>query len=678
MKKIYAPIAALALAACLQGCGSEENAAVPYAESEDADLGTAARGPEDGAPLARSKRTEISGSGDRFTVMVYMCGTDLESNYGAATMDILEMCEAGINDNVNLLLYTGGTSEWQNSAISPDTNQIWQVVQDDIVCVEEDMGARPMTDPSALSEFIAYCAKEYPAGRNALILWDHGGGALYGFGSDEIFGGGSMQLNELDSALESAGVKFDFIGFDACLMATVETACMADRHADYMIGSEATEPGSGWSYTGWLNLICEDPSVPTEDIGRRVIDDYIRTCREEEPGGEYTLSMTDLTEMGNVYEALCVFSEHAKAQLDRNNFRAVSHSVNDTKAFGDARYDSIDLMHFAQNFDIEGSEELIGAVKKAVIDSAGSQNTSNANGLAIYLPYNDIDSLERMLDVYGDIGLDGEYAEFIRNFANIMAGGQSYIGSNTPLDALEGGNEAGGLPDFSDWSGYSWFDADYVSGYEDSYVESGYGSDEELTVEERDGYFALTLSEEDWEIVNRIEMQLFYDDGGGYIDLGTDNYFDIDDDGSLMVDYDGLWFTLGGEAVPLYVSEKEDIVEGYIPCELNGEYVNLVVWWNDDGIGVIEGAKRFYDNGMSMKGLIPVEDGDVIQLLCDYYTYDGEYEDEYYLGDPFAYDSAMGIEYAPSGDGEYLLYYCLTDIYNNIYYVEPVALTFGG
>ena len=25
----------------------------------------------------------------------------------------------------------------------------------------------------------------------------------------------------------------------------------------------------------------------------------------------------------------------------------------------------------------------------------------------------------------------------------------------------------------------------------------------------------------------------------------------------------------------------------------------------------------------------------------------------------------MGIEYAPSGDGEYLLYYCLTDIFNN-------------
>lgn len=43
--------------------------------------------------------------------------------------------------------------------------------------------------------------------------------------------------------------KFAFIGFDACLMATVETANMLVPHADYMFASEETEPGYGWDYT---------------------------------------------------------------------------------------------------------------------------------------------------------------------------------------------------------------------------------------------------------------------------------------------------------------------------------------------------------------------------------------------------------------------------------------------
>lgn len=675
-KQLLVTALVFTLAGGLHGCSSEEETASSYTGREEMSTYEETSTEKTSAsPIQRSKRTEIKGSDDQFTIMVYMCGTDLESNYGAATSDILEMCEANISDCVNILLYTGGTSEWQNSLVSSDTNQIWQVIYEDIVCIEEDMGSKPMTDPATLSDFVSYCSEHYPANRNVLIMWDHGGGALYGYGSDEIFGGASMQINEIDNALESAGVKFDFIGFDACLMATVETACMAEHHADYMIGSEEVEPGSGWFYTDWLNLICDNPSVSTEEIGKMIADEFIQVCWEENANDKSTLSVIDLTEMYNVYNALCTFSANAKEQLDRNNFKVVSHSVSNTKAFGDDRYDTIDLMHFAQNCDIEGSRELIDAVNNAVVYSATSRNISNANGMTIYVPYNDIYSFENMLDVYKDIGLEGEYTEFIKAFANIVVGGQGYIGSNTPIDALGSEYEAVDQPDFSGWFDFSWFDEDYVSAYADSYEESAYNG-EELVVEERESYFALTLSDEDWEIINDIQMQLFYDDGEGYIDLGTDNYFEIDHDGALMVDYDGLWFTLGDKIVPLYVSTEGDSVEGYIPCELNGEYVNLVVQWNEEGTGVIEGAVRFYENGMSMKGLIPVKDGDEIQLLCDYYTYDGEYDDAYNLGEPFSYNSSMRIEYTPSGEGEYLLYYCLTDIYNNTYYVEPVILIF--
>jgi hypothetical protein len=64
-----------------------------------------------------------------------------------------------------------------------------------------------------------------------LIFWDHGGGSISGYGYDEKNAyAGSMNLAGLNTAFRDGGVKFDFIGFDACLMATMETALMLDEH----------------------------------------------------------------------------------------------------------------------------------------------------------------------------------------------------------------------------------------------------------------------------------------------------------------------------------------------------------------------------------------------------------------------------------------------------------------
>ena len=114
------------------------------------------------------------------------------------------------------------------------------------------------------SWYIQCCAGRYPASRYALILWDHGGGSVSGYGYDEKFAStGSMDLAGLDRALGDGGVKFDFIGFDACLMATAETALTMAQYADYLIASEETEPGVGWYYTDWLTALGEDPSMLT-------------------------------------------------------------------------------------------------------------------------------------------------------------------------------------------------------------------------------------------------------------------------------------------------------------------------------------------------------------------------------------------------------------------------------
>ena len=229
---------------------------------------------------AREKYTQIKGNGkDEMTILLYLCGTDLESRSKMATSDLQEMLDATVGEKINLIVYTGGCKQWQNNVLSSRTNQIWQVKDDGLVCLDDDVGSVSMTKPETLSEFIRYGAKKFPANRMALIFWDHGGGSVSGFGYDEKYAStGSMDLAEINRALTDGGVKFDFVDFDACLMATAETALMLSDHADYLIASEETEPGIGWYYTNWLTKLSKNTSMPTVELGREIIDDFVETC----------------------------------------------------------------------------------------------------------------------------------------------------------------------------------------------------------------------------------------------------------------------------------------------------------------------------------------------------------------------------------------------------------------
>lgn len=91
--------------------------------------------------LARAKRTVLKGNGeDIATVMIYMCGTDLESKWGMATADLKEMLNAEISDKVNIIVETGGTLKWQNNTVDSSTNQRFKVTNDGLKLLEGNLG----------------------------------------------------------------------------------------------------------------------------------------------------------------------------------------------------------------------------------------------------------------------------------------------------------------------------------------------------------------------------------------------------------------------------------------------------------------------------------------------------------------------------------------------------------
>ena len=98
---------------------------------------------------AREKFTKLLGNGnDQVTVLIYMCGTDLETNYGMATSDLNEMLYATHSDKVNIVVETGGTRRWKNSVMANTTNQRWLIADRSVVALDKNVGKKAMTDPA--------------------------------------------------------------------------------------------------------------------------------------------------------------------------------------------------------------------------------------------------------------------------------------------------------------------------------------------------------------------------------------------------------------------------------------------------------------------------------------------------------------------------------------------------
>lgn len=660
------------------------------------------------SPRARDKRTVLKGNGqDTVTIMVYMCGTDLEANGGMATSDLTEMTRAQISDQVNLLVYTGGCTRWRNQVISSRTNQIYQVKNGGLTCLVQDAGNVSMTDPKTLTEFIQWCAKNYPANRNQLIFWDHGGGSISGYGYDQRHPrSGSMTLAKIDQALKNGGVDFDFIGFDACLMATMENALMLSQYGDYLIASEETEPGMGWYYTDWLTKLSQNTSLPTLDIGKQIVDDFISTCARQGQGQKTTLSVVDLAELEKTAPA--AFSDFSRSTSDlirNDSYQTVAKARSGVREFAQSsRIDQVDLVDLAENMGTEEGKALSQVLRDAIKYNLTSRSMTDSWGISIYFPYKKLSSVDSMVKTYEAIGMDAEYARCIQDFASLEASGQAASGgTSSPLPTLLGTGSSYG----------SGSDAELLAQLLGSFLSGGYqvisGLDSSNTgflsgrsLEDYSGYLAknqvdpaglvwtedsdgrqkLMLSDKQWDLIQNAELNVFYDDGEGYIDLGLDNVYEFDDQGNLVGEYDGTWLAINDQPVAYYFMDQAGdgeayMVTGRVPAMLNGQQVNLILVFDEENPrGYIAGAQTDYDEEETRtvaKGLTRLCPGDTLEFLCDYYSYDGNFQNNYYLGEPVTVEEDMVISNVKIPGGTMEATYRLTDIYNQAYWTPVIG-----
>lgn len=615
---------------------------------------------------------EQGNASDTYTLMLYMCASDLESECGFATEDLNEIMYGYTAGNLNVIVQTGGTAEWQNTVVADDRCQRYRVTEDGLELVDDSLGMQNMADSATLTDFIQYCSSNYAADHYGLVLWDHGGGVVGGYGYDENFGGDSMSLTEMSRALGDASVHLDMLGFDACLMANFETCLMAAPYADYLIASEEPEPGCGWYYTDWIGKLSENCGIPPKRYGRQIIDDYITESGWDSPSMYSTLGMFDLQQVTQkLLPALSQFSDDAVQQLSAGEYRRISQSRSNTRAVYQSELDHIDLLDYAQHSQSETADQLEQAVSDCVVYYQETENGSGDNGLSILFPYYDLSALDMLEEMYQTLGYDDAYPAFLEQFANVMAGGQISVSgfSNTQNHAAA-----------SEYSGFQWFDAD--AGYDESYYETYSADLSLLETTEVDGRCVLELSEEDWEIVNDAAMQMFAVYDGFYVDMGLDDYCEFDDYGNLIVEYDQTWVALDGQVVLFfhesYTSDGDSFFTcGSVPCVYNGIDAEIVlVWDTEHPSGYAAGVRPVYTDSVAAKGLYDICDGDTFQVYYDIYDEDLNYVETMTLDDEiFTVQDSLEVGYADAAEqlGDTFIYYVLEDIYNNTYYTDSIA-----
>ncbi len=618
-------------------------------------------GPEPSAMVSPSASvTQINGPETDWTVMIYLNGSDLESENGEATRNIESLLSAQLPANIRVLIYTGGTADWRYDGISSSENQIW-LVQDGGLVLQESLGQRSMGESSTLADFIDYGQTYAPYDRKALILWDHGAGSVVGFGSDQLFNNDGLYLSELAEAMAqgSDGVPFDLVGFDACLMASVETASVFAPYANALVASEEVEPGGGWDYQSAFSQLALNPGMSGEELGVAVTDSYYNKYANTPTEGYITCSVIDLTKIPQLELLLGDFSEGLSGSIVQPAvMQTISAARQNSESYGDepgaVSFDMIDLYNFVDQQTGVGTE-VASALKTAIDDAvvyevSGSQRM-NSYGLSIYFPFAAKDYFDYCLDIYQDIKFCPEYQSFVSDFAECLVNPEytAEIPEYTETAIFE-------VPDIGQSEDYSVLGSYYV----------------ELTNEQLDalGYVYCTLG--------------WYLDDGTLIDLGDDSDLAPEATDSGMIirdDFAGSWTGIGDQPVALYVLEETDHYLVYnIPIEYNDQdAVIRAAWvWDDsyeengyyviNGIFLTDDEFSVPDTRMEMT----VQPGDIIEPVYNTLFSPEGYEGDY-VGDPITVGAdGLKLELINLPVGKYQYGFKFIDVYGYVSYSQLV------
>lgn len=235
------------------------------------------------ASQAQSLKNPNAGPAE-WTIMVFVNGKNNLEKF--ALRDINEMEKIGSTQKVNIVVEVGRMDGYDTSDGDWKGVRRYLVKKDtDTAKVNspmlEDLGMKDMGDYNTAIEFGRWAKKKFPAKKYMFVLWNHGSGWIksvkrYGMNRGISYDDESNnhidtpQMGQILKAIGGANVY----GSDACLMQMTEVAYELKDYVQYIVGSEETEPGDGWTYDAFLGPLVNNPEMDGASLAKAVVDAY--------------------------------------------------------------------------------------------------------------------------------------------------------------------------------------------------------------------------------------------------------------------------------------------------------------------------------------------------------------------------------------------------------------------
>ncbi len=348
-------------------------------------------------------------------LLVYQCGSDLESQALEATVDMDEMMRATHSENLKIVLETGGSKRWHHSYANAEANYRITIGSDGVSSKKISKTPKNMGDAETLRQFIVESVKEHPADRYGLIIWDHGAGPIYGCCYDEL-ADDLLTIPELCTGLKKGGVYFDFIGFDCCLMGSAEVAYAIRDYADYMVASEETESGYGWYYKDFLTIWAKDVAIPTEELVKEIVDDMVGYNQQMGVPIPAVLAAYDLDYAQPLMESVYLYINDVMKLAQSQGQQVIYNIRSEALDLGEEEYDLVDLGDIVDRLKTVHSDDVKRAISDMVIhkQSVGMSGECGVN-LWFYEKYpEDCQLLDQM---YSSLGISEHYINTMKKMA---------------------------------------------------------------------------------------------------------------------------------------------------------------------------------------------------------------------------------------------------------------------
>ena len=606
---------------------------------------------------------------DTWAIYWYLCGSDLETDAGCASADLEELAQVDLPENISVIIQTGGAAEWHNG-IDAEVSSRYLYNSDGFTLVDEQPLAN-MGDAETLEDFLRFCNEEYPADRQAVIFWNHGGGSVAGVAFDELHHFDSLTLQEIGDAFAAAGTangkKYELVGFDACLMATIDTAAALADYAHWLVASQETEPGIGWAYDAFFWALADNPSMNGAALGEAICDSYYEACEQIGQSDMVTLSVIDLSQIAplvNAYDAMGV-EALAGAGMSETYINAFGRAARSAENYGgnnalEGYANMVDLGSLATQAGEAllpvTAEALLSALENAVHYQVQGYFRQQASGLSCYFNYNGdyenfmgfaSEGVSPAFAHYFDYALTGMVSDEMIDY--LLAETPAYSGEEIMPQAIGNLNPV----DLED------FPVSIVGG---QYVELALGP--ELANSLMGVYFHLAYID--------IESNIA-------VFFGLDNDLEADWEAGIFQDnFRGVWGSVDEQLVYMEVSEETEDYQLYaVPVLCNGEEYTMIVSYiyATEDYQILGLRRGISESGMADKNIRPLIPGDVLEPL--FYAMDLD-SDEGML--PFASDAitiTQETDFMETdlGDGDFMFVFEMKDMQNNSYLSEAVLIT---